>query len=287
MSDRADGTGGSVVSRFRVERMDCGAEEQLVRMALDTLDGVDRVTIDLAGREVVVRHSSDTAVVDAALQRLDLGTILLDDAPGDALDDPDLDASVGEASPERRQRRALAIALVVNLAFFVGELSIGLISGSMGLVADALDMGADASVYALSLMAVGGVAARKLRLARLSGWLQLGLALVGLAEVVRRFAVDGSPPEPEIMIVVSSVALIANLVVLVLIHGVRTGEAHLQASWIFTANDLKANTLVILAGVAVWLTDSALPDLVAGGIIFLVVANGARRILRLSRPAQH
>ena len=37
-----------------------------------------------------------------------------------------------------------------------------------------LDMGADAAVYALSLIAVGGSAARKASLARTSGYLQIG-----------------------------------------------------------------------------------------------------------------
>jgi len=40
---------------------------------------------------------------------------------------------------------------------------------------------------------------------------------------------------------------------------------------------------VIVAAVAVAVTDSAAPDLVAGAVIFVVVANGARRILAISR----
>jgi Co/Zn/Cd efflux system component len=58
---------------------------------------------------------------------------------------------------------------------------------------------------------------------------------------------------------------------------------HLEASWIFTANDIKVNSLVIAAAVGVIVTGSRIPDLVAGGSIFLVVANGARRILKISR----
>jgi hypothetical protein len=30
-------------------------------------------------------------------------------------------------------------------------------------------------------------------------------------------------------------------------------------------------------------TDSQIPDLIAGGVVFAVVANGARRILNISR----
>ncbi len=262
----------TTVSRFRVAEMDCAAEEQLVRFALDDLDGIDGVTIDLTDREVAVEHTLDPAVVDAALQSLDLGTTHLDD-----------EGEVTVATDEGRERPALIIALAINAAFFVGELTVGLISGSMGLVADALDMGADASVYALSLLAVGTVMARKKRLARASGYLQLILAVVGLAEVIRRFVAGGAVPDTTSMIVVSLLALVGNIVTLVVLHRVRTGESHLEASWIFTANDIKVNALVIIAAILVSVTDSAAPDLIAGAIIFAIVANGARRILRISR----
>ncbi|MGM0618875.1 MAG: cation transporter [Actinomycetota bacterium] len=260
------------VSRFRVAEMDCAAEEQLVRFALDDLDGVAGATIDLTVREVVVEHTLDPAVVDAALQSLDLGTVHLDD-----------EGATTVATHEGRERPALILALIINAGFFVGELTIGLLSRSMGLVADALDMGADASVYALSLLAVGAVATRKKRLARASGYLQLGLALVGLAEVVRRFVASDAVPDTTSMIVVSLLALVGNVVTLVVLRRVRTGEAHLEASWIFTANDIKVNALVIAAAILVSVTGTAAPDLIAGAIIFVIVANGARRILRISR----
>lgn len=260
------------VSRFRVAAMDCAAEEQLVRMAVADLDGVAGVTVDLGAREVAIEHTLDTAEVDAALQALDLGTTHLEDGGAGTA-----------ASQGHRERPALVLALVINAAFFVGELTVGLLSRSMGLVADALDMGADASVYALSLLAVGTVVARKKQLARASGYVQLGLAVAGLVEVVRRVVATDTVPDTTPMIVVSLLALLGNVVTLVALHRVRTGEVHLEASWIFTANDVKVNLLVIVAALLVSATGSAMPDLLAGAIIFVVVANGARRILRISR----
>lgn len=260
------------VSRFHVAAMDCAAEEQLVRMALSDVAGIDRIEFDLDRRDVVIDHQSTADTIDAALRPLDLGARHVDDT-----------SEIGPVAEPGRERNALIVALVINAGFFVGELTVGLISRSMGLVADALDMGADASVYALSLAAVGTAAARKKQLARTSGYLQLGLATVGLFEVIRRFVVDTELPDPTSMIVVSVLALVGNIITLVVLHRVRSGEAHLQASWIFTANDIKVNALVIAAALGVVLTDSALPDLVAGGVIFVVVANGARRILGLSR----
>ena len=252
--------------------MDCAAEEQLVRLALADLDGIEGVAVDLDTREVTVDHGLEPSVVDAAMQSLDLDTTHVDDH-----------GEMAAAPDPRRERQALTIALIINAGFLVGELTIGLISGSMGLVADALDMGADASVYALSLVAVGTATIRKKQLARSSGYLQFGLAVVGLIEVTRRFITGEALPDTTSMIVMSVLALIGNIVTLIVLQRVQSGEAHLLASWIFTANDIKVNALVIVAAIIVTVTDSAAPDLIAGALIFVIVANGARRILRVSR----
>jgi Co/Zn/Cd efflux system component len=260
------------VSRFHIAAMDCAAEEQLVRMALSDVAGINRVEFRSDQRDVVIEHESTAEEIGAALDSLDLGARHVDDT-----------SEIGPAPETGRERTALIVALIINAGFFVGELTVGVISRSMGLIADALDMGADASVYALSLTAVGTAAARKKQLARASGYLQLGLATIGLLEVVRRFVVETELPDPTAMIVVSALALAGNVITLIVLRRVRSGEAHLQASWIFTANDVKVNALVIVAAIGVALSDSALPDLLAGAVIFVIVANGARRILRLSR----
>ena len=130
----------------------------------------------------------------------------------------------------------------------------------------------------LSLAAVGSATARKKQLARISGYAQLGLA-----EVIRRLVRDTELPDPTSMIAMSLLALVGNVATLLVLHRVRSGEAHIQASWIFTANDIKVNALVIAAAIAVALTNSPIPDLAAGALIFAVVANGARRIFIISR----
>ena len=264
------------VSHYRVPAMDCAAEEQLVRMRLGGLEGVENITVDLRGRTVTVGHEAEPGDIDAAMSGLGLGAELLQRTAADVVtaavrDDP------------RRERTALGIALAINALFFVAEVTLGAISGSLGLIADGLDMGADATVYAISLVAVGGSVARKRRLARTSGAAQLALAVLGLTEVVRRAVGNEGPPDTAAMIVVSLLALTGNIVTLIVLHRVRSGDVHLQASWIFTANDVKVNVLVIAAAVAVGITDSAAPDLVAGALIFVIVANGARRILAMSR----
>jgi Co/Zn/Cd efflux system component len=53
----------------------------------------------------------------------------------------------------------------------------------------------------------------------------------------------------------------------------------MRASWIFSKNDVIANTGVILGGALVWLLDSRWPDLMIGTLIALVILNGARLII--------
>ena len=261
---------------YHVEKMDCAAEEHLVRMRLDGVDGVYRLTFDLPARRLDVTHTGDGAAVTAALDGLGLGarhvaTEALDGAP------PEVEPDATE------ERRPLLFALAINAAFFAGELTAGLLSGSMGLVADSLDMLADALVYALSLAAVGGTVAHKKRLARSSGYLQFSLAVFGLVEVVRRFVMGEGVPDVATMVVVAALALVGNGATLLILRGARRGEAHVEASWIFTSNDIKVNALVIVSALVVWATASRVPDLLAGAFIFLIVARGARQILALSR----
>jgi Co/Zn/Cd efflux system component len=142
-------------------------------------------------------------------------------------------------------------------------------------------MFADAAVYGLSLYAVGRCAALKTRAAHTAGWLQLGLALLALGEVVRRF-VFGSEPVSGLMMGMGLVALIANAACLVLIAKKRHAGAHMRASYIFSSNDVIANAGVILAGALVAMTGSHYPDLIIGLVVALIVMNGARRILQLT-----
>lgn len=65
---------------------------------------------------------------------------------------------------------------------------------STGLIADSLDMLADALVYGLSLRAVGGWLAHQRRAARTSGWLQIGLAALVLLDGLRRAGHSSEPP---------------------------------------------------------------------------------------------
>jgi len=182
------------------------------------------------------------------------------------------------------ERKTLLIVLAINAFMFVFELVLGIIAESAGLIADSLDMLADASVYSLALYAVGRSVGLKVKAARASGVFQAVLAFVVLFEVLRRF-VQGSEPVSGLIMAVGCLALIANVICLVLISRHRDGGIHMRASVIFSTNDVIANVGVILSGALVWALGSPYPDLVIGLIIALVVLRGGVRILKESNAS--
>ncbi len=278
---------------YSVPAMDCAAEEQMVRMALGAVPEVVEVGVDLRTREVQVTHAPPTEQVTQALVSLGFGArelghevVAAPATPVAVASDvgangrPAANAANAANGQQSSQRRVLMVVLIINATMFAGELLAGLWAQSTGLVADSLDMLADAFVYAMVLAAVGGSLTRQRRAAQVSGWLMLGLALLVLVDVVRR-VIMGSEPVSLVMILVGVLALVANVTSIVLLSGHREGGAHLRASWIFTTRDALANAGVVVAGILVLATGSAVPDLIAGVVIASLVGTGAVRILRL------
>lgn len=261
-------------SVFTVNKMDCPSEESLIRMKVEGLSVIKNLTFDIENRKLTVFHSEENPEIEQRLKELNLGAERKDTI------DIQEDEFIDNASA---QSKLLWIVLLINFAFFILEITAGFISKSMGLVADSLDMLADALVYGLSLWAVGSTVTRKKKVAKLSGYFQLALALLGLLEVIRRFISFEEVPDFQTMIIVSVLALIANSVCLYLLQKSKSQEAHMKASMIFTSNDIIINTGVIVAGVLVLLTQSKYPDLIIGAIVFLIVVRGAFRILKLGK----
>jgi Co/Zn/Cd efflux system component len=259
--------------------MDCPSEERMIRMAIENQHGVQKLEFDIPQRLMTLYHDGAPEKFSQLMQPLNFGTEIVSSetlAQGEEQRlSPDNASAAGEA-------KVLWILLGINASMFLFEMVLGWLSDSTGLVADSLDMFADATVYGISLYAVGHAATRQKRAARLSGYLQFILAVGAMSEVLRRFFY-GSDPESQYMIGVAALALIANASCMFLLYRHRGGGAHMKASWIFSTNDVIANCGVILAGILVYFTHSNIPDLVIGSIIGVVVLRGAFTILKMSR----
>ena len=188
-----------------------------------------------------------------------------------------------------KQIKVLLALIGINVFMFLIEISLGILSESTALIADSLDMLADASVYGIGLYAVGRSPLIKINAAHVSGVIQIILGVTVSLDVIRRLIL-GSNPESNIMMAIGIMALFANLICLLLISKYRHDDVHMRASWIFSKNDVVANVGIIVSGGLVYLLGSRLPDIIIGMIISIIVIHGGLHIIkdarneRLSRP---
>lgn len=259
---------------IRIKKMDCPSEIKMIEGLMEGLDESAKMEFDLDSRTVQFFHNIDKQKIIDSLKSISLPGELISTEDVSENDIPDIVPSV--------EAKTLKYLLAINFTMFIVEIIIGVYAESTGLLADGLDMMADSFVYGLSLYAVGKSLTMKHKAAYFSGVMQISLGLLCLVEVGRKFYF-GSEPLSSYMIVISIVALIANLLCLVLIHKHKDGEIHMKASWIFSANDVIVNTGVIISGVLVYVLGSNLPDLIIGALVSLIVIRGGVSIIKMSK----
>ncbi len=259
---------------FKISKMDCASEEHLIRTKLQGNLDIKNLEFDIINRKLTVYHEGHVDEIEKAIHELSLAEKVISTEV----------TSKADYGEPQNQKKILWTVLAINFSFFIIEMTTGLISKSMGLVADSLDMLADSFVYGISLLAVGGTLIRKKKVAKIAGYFQITLAIIGFVEILRRFFGTEKLPDVSTMISVSVLALIANAICLYLLQKSKNKEdAHIQASLIFTSNDVIINLGVIAAGLLVSVLSSNKPDLIIGTIVFIIVIRGAMRILKLAR----
>lgn len=163
-------------------------------------------------------------------------------------------------------KRALIVVIAINATMFVVEIWAGVTSGSQALKADALDFAGDAATYALSLAVIGAsVRTRAMASLAKSGSLAL-IAIAVLGMTALRF-VEGAPPEAQTMSLVALLALAANVVSVIILLKWRDGDSNVRSVWLCSRNDAIGNVAVIVAGLLVAATASALPDLLVAVLL--------------------
>lgn len=187
-------------------------------------------------------------------------------------------------------RRRLVAVIAINAVMFVVEMAAGHQARSMALQADALDFGADALTYALSLAVIG----RPLRLrAQLAFAKGLSLLAIGLYVFVTTIwqIVSGNLPEASVMGVIGLLALAANLASVLFLARYRDGDANIRSVWLCSRNDAIGNVAVILAAGAVWMIASPWPDLIVALAMSGLFLRSAVEIIRRARheltPEEH
>ncbi|HXD42165.1 MAG TPA: cation transporter [Ramlibacter sp.] len=162
--------------------------------------------------------------------------------------------------PAPGYRRVLWIALLINILMFGVEIAAGLRSGSVSLLADAIDFFGDAANYGVTLavLSLGLVWRARAALVKSASMMAFGAVVLGKALWSMS---QGVPPEPLTMGLIGTLALAANLGVAALLYAFRAGDANMRAVWLCTRNDAIGNLAVMLAALGVFGTGTAWPDL--------------------------
>ena len=181
-----------------------------------------------------------------------------------------------------RWRRVLWVALALNAMMFAVEIGAGVSADSRALQADALDFLGDSANYAISL-GVAGLALRWRAGAALVKGATILLFGVGVFAWAIWGLLNGASPQPDEMGTIGAMALTVNVTVALLLFRYRTGDANMRSVWICSRNDAIGNLLVLAAAGGVWLTGSALPDLVVALIMAALGISGGWQILRHAR----
>jgi cobalt-zinc-cadmium efflux system protein len=188
----------------------------------------------------------------------------------------------GHAGSRHRWRLAVAFGLVA--AFFVVELVVGIVSGSLALISDAGHMAADVVALGAALVATkiatrpDGSGRRTYGSYRAevfaSGFtvlIMLGVSVYVVVEALRRF---GDPVEVASgpMLVVGALGLVVNLVCLALLRGGARESINVKGAYVEVLADAVGSVGVIVAGVLVALTGVSRADTVVAVAIGIFVA---------------
>jgi Co/Zn/Cd efflux system component len=194
-----------------------------------------------------------------------------------------------------RYRKVLWVALVLNALMFAVELGGSWASGSVSLLADAIDFFGDAGNYAISLAVLGMAMSVRSKAAVFKAALH-GRVRAFSSSARRSGTLQGGvPPEPATMGAIGFVALAVNAGVALMLYRFRTGDSNMRSVWICSRNDALGNIAVMLAALGVFGTGSAWPDLLVAGVMGALALSGSWTVLRqagdelrtATSPAEH
>jgi Co/Zn/Cd efflux system component len=174
------------------------------------------------------------------------------------------------------------VALAINALMFLVEIGGGLKSGSVSLLADAVDFAGDAANYGLSLAVLAMGSLWRARAALVKGLTMGAYGLLVLGKTVWA-AMSGVPPEPITMGAIALLALAANVSVAMMLYAFRDGDANMRSVWLCSRNDAIVNVAVGLAALGVLGTGTAWPDLSVAAVIASLALSGAWSIVRQAR----
>jgi Co/Zn/Cd efflux system component len=188
--------------------------------------------------------------------------------------------SSGPREPGDGYGKVLVWALVLNLVLFFIEIGGAYSSGSVSLLADAIDFLGDSINFGASLLVLGMAPMWSSRLALGKGLVMTSWGVLVFARALWAWS-DGVVPVHETMTWISFLALATNGLVAFLLYRHRKGDANRSSVWLCARNDAFANVAVLVAAQSVAFTGKGWPDLVAAcGLAALGLSSGLSVVRR-------
>ena len=155
-------------------------------------------------------------------------------------------------------------------------------SGSVSLMADAIDFFGDSANYLLSLSVLSMGMLWRGRAALVKGMTMtvFGVAVLGRAVWV---AQSGITPEPLTMGTVGLLALAANVAVAIMLFRFREGDSDMRSVWLCSRNDAIGNVAVMVAALGVFGTGTAWPDLAVAAVMGGLAITSGISVVRHAR----
>lgn len=145
-----------------------------------------------------------------------------------------------------------------------------------------MDFLGDAATYAISLALLGLTLKWRALAALLKGTAMVifGFWVIGAAGF---YALTGQTPSAPLMSSIGLAVLAANLTSALVLFQFRTGDSNRRSVWLCTRNDAISNVAVIVAGGAVFTTNTGWPDALVGVTMGGLALYSAHQIIAQAR----
>lgn len=206
--------------------------------------------------------------------------------------DSEPDIAGADRTPRLSQARRVAIVLGLNAALIVGLVVVGLVAGSVSVLAAAGDTVADCLALALGLVAIAlrdrdpghPHANRPIAVAALvNGTLLLVVTATVVVEAVGRLR-EGSPPVEGLPVVIVSLVTMVVMLAGAFVLGFSAGDEdiHMRSVLLDALADAAVAAAIVVAGVIILLTGGAywLDPVLALGVSLVIAVAAVRLIVK-------
>lgn len=163
-----------------------------------------------------------------------------------------------------QMRKALWIALSINLFVFCCQFIFAVIAHSSALLADSIDMVGDVLAYGVSLYALNRGGHWLNNAAFLKGIFITVLAGIVLFDAIEKIFFIEPMPSYHFMLIFSLLGLLTNGICLSLLVSYRDENLNMKSVWVCSRNDIVVNFSVICTSILVYYYQSQWPDVIVG-----------------------